>query len=86
MIYPIAKGSSSIKYYVPKEDIFDVIHNDHLTIGHRGRNMNDNRNTNKVKKYYSRKHHALLKFVHSLPQKMERYFNIIIEDQTDDNQ
>ena len=30
--------SSSIKYYVQKEDIFDVIYNAHLAIGHDGRN------------------------------------------------
>ena len=24
LIYPVAEGSSSIKYYVQKEDIFDV--------------------------------------------------------------
>ena len=38
MIYPVAEGSSSIKYYVQKEDIFDVIHDAHLAIGHGGRN------------------------------------------------
>ena len=32
-----AEGSSSIKYFVQKEDIFDVIHDAHLAIGH-GRN------------------------------------------------
>ena len=30
LIYPVAGGSSSIKYYVQKEDIFDVIHDAHL--------------------------------------------------------
>ena len=34
LIYPVAEGSSSIKYYVQKEDIFDVIHDAHLAIGH----------------------------------------------------
>ena len=38
LIYPVAEGSSSIKYYVQKEDIFDVIHDAHLAIGHGGRN------------------------------------------------
>ena len=38
LIYPVAEGSSSIKYYVQKEDIFDVIHDVHLAIGHGGRN------------------------------------------------
>ena len=38
LIYPVAEGSSSIKYYVQKEDIFDVIHYAHLAIGHGGRN------------------------------------------------
>ena len=39
MIYPAAKGSSLIKYYVQKENIFDVIHDAHLAIGHGGRNL-----------------------------------------------
>ena len=34
LIYPVAEGSLSIKYYVEKEDIFDVIHDAHLAIGH----------------------------------------------------
>ena len=38
LIYPGAEGSSSIQYYVQKEDIFDVIHDDYLAIGQGGRN------------------------------------------------
>ena len=38
MIYPAAEGSSSIKYYVQKEDISDVIHDADLAMGHGGRN------------------------------------------------
>ena len=38
VIYPAAEGSSSIKYYVQKEDISDVIHDAHLAIGHGERN------------------------------------------------
>ena len=38
LFYPVAGGSSSIKYYVQKEDIFDVMHDAHLAIGHVGRN------------------------------------------------
>ena len=38
LIYPVAEGSSSIKYDVQKEDIFDVIHDAHLAIGDGGRN------------------------------------------------
>ena len=34
LIYPVAEGSSSLKYYVQKVDIFDVIHDAHLAIGH----------------------------------------------------
>ena len=37
LIYTVAEGSSSIKYYVQKEDIFDVTHDAHLAIGHGGR-------------------------------------------------
>ena len=38
LIYPAEEGSSSIKYYVRKEEIFDVIHDAHLAIVHGGRN------------------------------------------------
>ena len=38
LIYPVAEGRSSTKYYVQKEDIFDVIHDAHLAIRHGGRN------------------------------------------------
>ena len=38
LIYPVAEGSSSIKYYVQKEDLFDVVHDAHLAIGHGGGN------------------------------------------------
>ena len=38
LIYLVAEGSSSIKHYVWKEDIFDVTHDAHLAIGHDGRN------------------------------------------------
>ena len=69
LIYPVAEGSSSIKYYVQKEDIFDVIHDVHLAIGHDGRNRMIKETQRKYKN--SRKHHALPKFVRSLPQKIE---------------
>ena len=39
LIYPVAEGSSSVKYYVQKEDIFDVIHDAHLAIDHGGQNQ-----------------------------------------------
>ena len=70
LIYPDAERNSSIKYYVRKENIFDVIHDVQLAIGNSGQNRIKG-NTNKVQKHYSRKHHALLKFVHSLPQKIQ---------------
>ena len=38
LIYPVAEGSSSISYYVQKENIFDVIQDAHLAIDHGGRN------------------------------------------------
>ena len=37
LIYPVAKGNSSIKYYVRKEDVFGVIHDAHRAISHCGR-------------------------------------------------
>ena len=38
LIYLVAEGNSLIKYYIQKEDIFDVVHDTHLAIGHAGRN------------------------------------------------
>ena len=38
LIYPVAEGSSSIKFYVQREDIFHVMHDTHLAIGHGERN------------------------------------------------
>ena len=38
LIYPVAEGSTSIKYYVQIEDIFNVIHEAHVSIGQGGRN------------------------------------------------
>ena len=62
LIYPVAEGSSSIKYYVQKEDIFDVIHDVHLAIGHGGRNQTIKEIQTKYKNitaesYYSSKKH-----------------------------
>jgi hypothetical protein len=37
LIVPVSKNSE-IKYYVHNEELFDVIHNVHLSIGHGGRN------------------------------------------------
>ena len=36
LIYSVPEESFSIKYYVQKEDIFDVIHGPRLAIGHGG--------------------------------------------------
>ena len=38
LIYPVAEENSSMKYYARKEDIFGVVHQVHLAIGHGGRN------------------------------------------------
>ena len=38
LIYLVAEGISSIKYCIRKEDIFGVIHDAHMAIGHGGRN------------------------------------------------
>ena len=38
LIYPVAEGNSSIKYFIRKEDIFGAIHDAPLAIGHGGRN------------------------------------------------
>ena len=69
LICTVAEGSSSIKYYVQKEDIFDVIHDAHLATGHDGRNRMIKETQAKYKN--RRKHHALPKFLRSLPQKIE---------------
>ena len=49
LIYPVAEGSLSIKYYVEKEDIFDVIHDAHLAIGHGGRNHKQKKHKQSIK-------------------------------------
>ena len=47
-IYPVAEGISSIKCYVRKEEIFCVIHDDHLAIGHSEKNRLIMETQNKV--------------------------------------
>ena len=38
LIYHVVEGSTSIKYYVQIKDIFNVIHEAHVSIGHGVRN------------------------------------------------
>lgn len=38
LTYPVAVGSTIIRYYVIKEEIFDIIHESHINTGHGGRN------------------------------------------------
>ena len=38
LIFLVVERRSSIKYYVQKEDIFDMIHDAHAAIGYGGRN------------------------------------------------
>ena len=39
LIYPVAEEDYLVNCYVRKEDIFGVIHDDHLAIGHDGQNQ-----------------------------------------------
>jgi len=41
LIVPLS-DNNEIKYYVHNEELFDVIHNIHLSIGHGGRNRMEN--------------------------------------------
>ena len=54
-----------------KEDIFDVIHDSHLAIGHGGRNRMIKETQTKSKKITAESIMGLLKFVRFLPQKIE---------------
>lgn len=47
LIYPVS-DNSVIKYYVTNEELFDIIHDVHFSIGHRGRN----RMTKEIKKKF----------------------------------
>ena len=38
LIYPVAEGSTSIKYYITNTEIFNILHDAHLPVGHGGRN------------------------------------------------
>ena len=38
LIYPVAEGSTFIKYYITNAEIFNILHDAHLRIGHGGRN------------------------------------------------
>lgn len=38
LIFPISKDSSSVRFYVYFEELFPIIHETHLSIGHGGRN------------------------------------------------
>ena len=38
LIYPVAEGNTSIKYYVTYAELFNILHEAHLQIGHGGRN------------------------------------------------
>ena len=82
LIYPVAEGSTSIKYYVQIEDIFNVIHEAHVSIGHTGRNrMVKETGTNKevqielpwykVQKHHNRMYNDLSKLMHSMSKKVE---------------
>ena len=38
LIFPVAEGNTSLNYYVQIEELFNVIHEIHVSIGHGGRN------------------------------------------------
>ena len=38
IIYPVVEGNTTIRYYVTKEEIFDILNEAHINTGHGGRN------------------------------------------------
>ena len=38
LIYPVVEGNTTIRYYVTKEEIFDILNEAHIDTGHGGRN------------------------------------------------
>ena len=38
LIYPVVEGTTTIRYYVTKEEIFDILNEAHIDTGHGGRN------------------------------------------------
>lgn len=38
LIFPVSKDSSNVRFYVYFEELFTIIHEVHLSIGHGGRN------------------------------------------------
>ena len=42
LIYPVAEGNNSIRYYATNDDFFSIIHEAHLSTGHGGRNRIQN--------------------------------------------
>ncbi|XP_018330198.1 KRAB-A domain-containing protein 2-like [Agrilus planipennis] len=49
LIVPIKEGDSMTKYYVYTEEIFQILHETHLAIGHGGRNRMEKELSNKYK-------------------------------------
>ena len=84
LIYPITEMSSSIKYYVQKEDIFDVIHDAHLAIGRSGGNRMIKEIQTKYKKLQQRAScfTYVFAFLASKTRKIQKRFG----DQTNDIQ
>ena len=69
LIYAVAEGSTSIKYYVQIEDIFNVIHEAHVSIDHGGRNRMVKETGTKYKN--NRMYNDLSKLMHSMSKKVE---------------
>ena len=38
LIYPVVEGNTTIRYYVKKKEIFDILNEAHIDTGHGGRN------------------------------------------------
>ena len=36
LIYPVVEGNTTIRYYVTKEEIFDILNEEHIDTGHGG--------------------------------------------------
>ena len=38
LIYPVVEGNTTIRYYVTKKEIFDILNEAHIDTGHGGQN------------------------------------------------
>ncbi|XP_023233514.1 uncharacterized protein LOC111633211 [Centruroides sculpturatus] len=71
LIYPVKEGVSTIQYYVTDSELFHVLHEAHLAIGHGGR---DRMLKELSVKYKNVTRHDIELYIHHCQKKTEREF------------